>query len=43
MVKAGKREEARRHLGLFKTMKDQIVFLENLCTTAEKELIKIEI
>jgi len=43
LLKANKREEARRQLALFKTMKDQIVNLENLCTTLEKELIKLEV
>jgi len=43
LLKQNKRDEARRQLALFKTMKDQIVNLENLCTTLEKELIKLEV
>jgi len=43
LLKANKREEARRQLTLFKVMKDQIVNLENLGTTLEKELIKLEV
>lgn len=43
LMKANKREEARRQMTLFKVMKDQIVNLENLGTTLEKELIKLEV
>jgi len=43
LLKMNKRDEARRQLALFKTMKDQIMNLENLCTTLEKELIKLEV
>jgi len=43
LLATGKRDEARRHLTLFKVMKDQIVNLENLCTTLEKELIRLEV
>jgi len=43
LLKMNKKDEARRQLALFKTMKDQIVNLENLCTTLEKELIKLEV
>jgi hypothetical protein len=43
LLKANKREEARRQITLFKVMKDQIVNLENLGTTLEKELIKLEV
>ena len=43
LLKQNKRDEARRQLGLFKTMKDQIINLENLCTTLERELIKLEV
>lgn len=43
LLRLNKRDEARRQLALFKTMKDQIVNLENLGTTLEKELIKLEV
>jgi len=43
LLKMNKRDEARRQMALFKVMKDQIVNLENLGTTLEKELIKLEV
>jgi len=43
LLRQNKKEEARRQLTMFKVMKDQIIHLEQLCSTLEKELIKLEV